>query len=1442
MPACPVHGPSCQWYVPPSGPSPAKLAILGEGPGSLELRARSPFVGPSGALVDTTLQRVGLRREDVAVYNVIPCGGPEGRPPVPSHTLVAQWRDHVSDWLRSVRPQVILALGTWAYKWCNGPRTVGLTQASGMAYKTTLVGLDVVVVPSVHPAYVLRYGLKTAGSLLRAFRVAAAHVGGAQAPDGGSVAWFPGVRVAETGAALAAMADALEVSEPLVVDLETSGSLHPTSGEPDTAPHRIVAIGLGIPGQVPWVVLPREGTNWRSVVRRVLETHRPYGVIGHNVKFDAAWLINGGLWDEQEGPLFTEDTMLMAYVLDATRAEAGGLSLKALGAEYVGVEPYDQRPVPYRDGASPTAPERAVPISWMLAHGLAAAIPEDILAEYNGRDTYLTGLLWGRLREELASEPGAERLYRRLLLPATEVLRRVEARGVLVNRSVLEGVRDRYGAEVESIKAELCETLVAAGHPREEVEAINWRSTPQVAKVLYEWLGLPVVGRTTLRRPSTGDDALNHLKSSHPVPRMLVRLREAERRRVMAQTLLEAIAPSGRIHPTFLLAGSLTGRLACRTPNLQNVPKGADGARRAFVAPPGYTLIEFDYSINELRWGAQVYRDPTMVAHLQEGKDLHKYTASLAFGKPYQDVTDAERRLGKTANFLLIYGGRPNRLALELRDVLTDEEVATALRAMGQRSVGGTDSYLQLATALYRAFHTAYPTLRETHERIASEANRMRVVRSVFGRVVRVDRLGRPAAGGSGVDHEHRDRQVINSVVQGPASDTTLVALVRLDQELAAVGGHVVNTVHDSILVEVPDHHVAGFVPTALEILRNPPLEEYGIHLVVPLAAEAKVGPSWGSLRVWDPRQEVSPEESQPPTPDETNPPLKAEPISMLEAALAYWVRQWSVIPITSVAAGNVGREAGKAPAIPWAPYQASRASETTLRSWFGSGSRYNVGIVTGSISQLVVVDIDPRHGGDRFLEETALSSPARVRTGGGGVHLYFQLPEGVTIPSRAGIAPGVDIRGEGGLVVAPPSVHYSGQVYVWEGGSIPSGPLPALPEWLVERILTSADPQPEGRGGISELQVRDQGSRMIPPHRVDEVVRLLLPFYQTGVRHDFLRALLGFLAKRHYRMADVEVIMERLMEADGDVEVEDRVRLLRDTYRAAAEGRPVAGVVALETLMDEASIQALLGLFGSLALNGTVEVLSASELAHRPTVVIPWVVRDLLPEGGLFVLSGHPGVGKSTLALQMSLCLAAGRPVFARFAVDRPRRVLYAQADNPPVMIQSLIQQMIRRVPEAGDRLYVANCFQPVRVDTPEGFSTVEQWIELYTPDVVIFDAIRDFHGADENNPTAVADALNALKRLRLRTAGSANTLTIGYIHHFSKSGAMTSDRPEIERHMGSMRFMTPVDLAMSLVWVPGDDRHVRLSYTKVRWAPRPSADIFMRMGVWYEHVATAP
>jgi hypothetical protein len=225
-------------------------------------------------------------------------------------------------------------------------------------------------------------------------------------------------------------------------------------------------------------------------------------------------------------------------------------------------------------------------------------------------------------------------------------------------------------------------------------------------------------------------------------------------------------------------------------------------------------------------------------------------------------------------------------------------------------------------------------------------------------------------------------------------------------------------------------------------------------------------------------------------------------PLSCRAAAFDYLGRGWAVIPIQA---------RGKRPLVTWIEYQSRLPRREEVEAWFGRGTSHNLGIVTGVVSSLVVLDVDPAHGGDSSLADLErrhgpLPRTTESRTGGGGRHLYFSHPRG-HVPNRVGLAAGLDIRGDGGCVVAPPSVHPNGNRYAWLPGRSPAAVAPAaLPVWLLQLV-------------------RPTGPRM--GHPPEHWRRLVEAGVAEGERNDTIASLAGHLL---WYDVDVEVVLELML------------------------------------------------------------------------------------------------------------------------------------------------------------------------------------------------------------------------------------------------------------------------------------------------------------------------
>ena len=386
---------------------------------------------------------------------------------------------------------------------------------------------------------------------------------------------------------------------------------------------------------------------------------------------------------------------------------------------------------------------------------------------------------------------------------------------------------------------------------------------------------------------------------------------------------------------------------------------------------------------------------------------------------------------------------------------------------------------------------------------------------------------------------------------------------------------------------------------------------------------------------------------------------------ALLESALHYARQGWPVLPLHSIRAGrcscgrDCGRAAGKHPRTPHGSSDAS-VDEAVIRAWWARWPAANLGVATGSVSGLLVLDVDPAHGGDESLEALVArhGSPARAPmslTGGGGRHLLFAHP-GFLVPSRCGApGPGLDVRGDGGYIVAPPSRHRSGRLYEWEASSHPDEvPLSPPPAWLA--------PERPDAGQPAESSPAPALDDMIP----------------EGRRNEALASLAGTMRRRGMKSEEIHAALAA-------------VNARRCTPPLAeAELRAIATSVG--------RYPPALGGAGGPARPNDADVVGwplhdAAEVWGFPTVEP--LIEALLPLRGVVWWGGPPKRAKSLLLLYLCLAIACGRSTVAgRFAVRARPRILYVAREDSGGRLEERISDILAawgtRPPRAGLRFVI--------------------------------------------------------------------------------------------------------------------------------------------------------
>lgn len=703
-----------------------------------------------------------------------------------------------------LKPKFILALGGEALQATAGRS--GIMKYRGKEFECR----GVPVLPTISPSMVKRNpGYRS--TLMSDLRYLVSLRSGETPVD----ARPPRVRVIMSSKGVKALTDALRRADGYAFDLETNGfneymsgsaivSLAVTTWQGDEA--HAWAVPLCHP-QSPF------NEHWRDTFHTVLSAmYDAPRRVAHNGKFDLRWI------NEFRGDLpflsLTFDTMLAAHLLDENRPKG----LKPLAQILLGAPPWDIS----------TKDLHETPIKKVL--------------KYNALDTWYTYRLYRLFRKQLLEQPTLATLMAKMMVPASNIFTAVEMKGIWTDREQLESRAKISADNLQEIDDELLSYVPDKSEWPDNIKEPNFNPSNFSRWLLFDYLGLPVLEVGKTGNPSMAEAVMQHLQKEHPhrvVDLMLARTKWQKYSSAFFAAYQDLIDEQDRIHTTFKLTGTVTGRLSSgkgeadkvtgrvqnRGVNLQQVPR--DGfVRGIFGAPPDHLFVECDYSQAELRIAAYLAQEPTMLALYNSGKDIHMQMAMRMTGKPESQVTKDERKKAKAVNFGFLYGMGARKF------------VQTAWANYG------VEVSLEEAEAFRRAFFTEFPQLLVWHRRQRMMAEKYGRVQSPLGRVRHLPDI---ESNVPGVKAEAQ-RQAINSPVQSFASDMTLMALVSLEHRLRKKGfhAHSVGTVHDAINFEVPRDEAPLVVPIIRHTMEHLPLHKFGVHMNLPIVADAKIGTRWG--------------------------------------------------------------------------------------------------------------------------------------------------------------------------------------------------------------------------------------------------------------------------------------------------------------------------------------------------------------------------------------------------------------------------------------------------------------------------------------------------------------------------------------------------------------------------------------------------------------------
>ena len=511
--------------------------------------------------------------------------------------------------------------------------------------------------------------------------------------------------------------------------------------------------------------------------------------VGQNLKYDIEVLKRHGI---AVNPI--DDTMLMSYVLESGDVGHGmdELSLRHL----------NHKCIAFKDvagsGKSMITFDR-VPVADATA--------------YAAEDADVTLRLWLLLKPRLAAQ-GKRAVYETLERPLVQVLAAMEMEGILIDPELLRRLSNDLATSAAAIETQVYEL---AG------ERFNIGSPKQLGDILFGRMGLPGGRKTATGAWSTDSDALEDLAGQGvELARRVLDWRQlAKLRSTYTDALPNYINPqTKRVHTSYSLAATSTGRLASTDPNLQNIPVRTEEGRKirsAFIAPEGSKLISADYSQIELRVVAHVADIPQLKKAFADGQDIHAMTASEMFGVPVEGMDPMVRRRAKAINFGIIYGISAFGLANQL--------------GIGREEAG---DYI-------RTYFKRFPGIRDYMEATKQQAREQGYVETIFGRRMHFPRIKSPNPS----ERAFLERAAINAPIQGAAADIIRRAMIRMPDALAeaGLGARMLLQVHDELIFECVDAEAGKTMDVVKRVMIAAP--EPVVKLSVPLQVDARAAQNW---------------------------------------------------------------------------------------------------------------------------------------------------------------------------------------------------------------------------------------------------------------------------------------------------------------------------------------------------------------------------------------------------------------------------------------------------------------------------------------------------------------------------------------------------------------------------------------------------------------------
>jgi uracil-DNA glycosylase family 4 len=778
---CPLASAALVPTLKPTSPTTNghKIAVVGEAPGFHEATFGKPFTGPSGKLINEVLAHHGIKRSEVMFTNATLCRPQDNA--TPSKDAVACCKPRLARELVAFGATDVLALGATAATLLTydlgSITSLRVGPAKGPARFLTEAGAspDLRITPTWHPAYCLRNAdafpslVNDVGKILNSkYRT-----------------WVePNFIVADDEAsALDVVRQLMEIDGPLVIDIETGLDKEVDFDHPNN--YDLLCIGIAYAHNEA-VVIGEKALSFASVIAALKKLFKSKKLIAHNGKFDLS-----GLYPKFGALELWFDTMLAHYTLDE---RGGGHGLKVLAVEKLGAPAYDDEIKKY-------VPRR----------GNYADIPRPILYRYNAYDVACTWALFELFTVDM-DNLGVRHVHDFMVAAANQLMF-LELNGIAIDRAYSDVLMSEYLGRLNIIEDELDEIIrESTGHLNEPMTGINPRSPMQVKRYL-ESQGVKVASTNA----DTLEALLPRLRQGSARQRFVSTLLRYRREQKLYSTYIVGIRKRmyrGRIHTSYLLHGTTSGRLASRNPNLQNIVRDKAIRRQFSVTHPDNVLIQCDYKQAEARVMTTLAQDEYLreiLSRQEEGYDFFNELSDQLYGV---GQWGKEERIRTKAFFYGIgYGREPYSIAMEYG--LSPQE----------------------AQKRYDDFTGLLPGIMKWQDNVKKLVLSGRPLQSPFGRRRHFFLI---------TDQNKKEvfNEALSYLPQSTASDICLRALVRVRPMLRGLG-FIRLTIHDALVAECTEarQDEVGQLLSSVMAEEGARFTDY-----VPFPVDLSVGKSWGDL------------------------------------------------------------------------------------------------------------------------------------------------------------------------------------------------------------------------------------------------------------------------------------------------------------------------------------------------------------------------------------------------------------------------------------------------------------------------------------------------------------------------------------------------------------------------------------------------------------------